>query len=148
MKIITTLIAIALSLNYGMAQAEMHKCVGKDGKQVYQATKCPSDAADVKTITPAAKLTEEQEQSATIKAEQDKKDADIIIAVRKHKLLPGMTKQQAIESVGSPTSINNSQYGTVRREQWVYSRSTKTKVLPSSYLYFENDILTSMQWAE
>jgi hypothetical protein len=49
----------------------------------------------------------------------------------------GMNKQQAIMSWGFPDDINTTINRLGRQEQWVYSHS--------SYLYFDNDTLTTIQ---
>ena len=48
----------------------------------------------------------------------------------------GMTPEQVKASVGRPDRINRTVFSTGTHEQWVYS---------DSYLYFENDVLTSWQ---
>jgi hypothetical protein len=49
----------------------------------------------------------------------------------------GMTPEQARLGWGKPEKINVTSFGRVQHEQWVYSIS--------SYLYFDNDVLTSIQ---
>ena len=51
----------------------------------------------------------------------------------------GMTKEQAEASWGKPYDINKSVYAFGVNEQWVYGE------YGSSYLYFEDGILTSWQ---
>lgn len=56
--------------------------------------------------------------------------------IQKQKVRIGMTKTEALLSWGEPDDINKSSGTWGNHEQWVY---------PSSYLYFENGILTSIQ---
>lgn len=60
-------------------------------------------------------------------------------AILKGEVFIGMTKDQARASWGSPWDINKTinQYGV--HEQWVYG------IYDGSYLYFDNDKLTTIQ---
>jgi hypothetical protein len=59
-----------------------------------------------------------------------KKDAGISI---------GMSKEQVITKWGKPNKINKTIFADYTHEQWIYGES---------YLYFENDILTSIQTSQ
>lgn len=63
------------------------------------------------------------------------------LLVRMGRLQVGMTEEQVRRSWGLPTDINTtvSRYGT--HEQWVYRRRSDT-----SYVYFEDGILTTIQY--
>ncbi len=76
---------------------------------------------------------EEQKRIANIRKKYSKHIADLIL---KGYVETGMTKKMCIESWGEPLDINTTtgSYGT--HEQWVYG---------TSYLYFENGILTTIQ---
>lgn len=50
----------------------------------------------------------------------------------------GATKNTALAIMGPPTDINTTQFKGTVQEQWVYSLST--------YLYFEDGLLTAMQY--
>ena len=139
-KIIVCLLFLSVS-----AHAEMYKCEGKDGKKTYQQTPCKTDAKQSE-IKPAAKVKLADQIAAIVSGAQDSKDAELIHARNNHQLMPGMSKEMAIEAIGSPSKINHSQYGQTRNEQWVYYRYAKGKLVSTSYVYFENDVLTSMQW--
>jgi len=54
----------------------------------------------------------------------------------------GMTEQMAIMSYGRPNDVNRTVGSWGSHEQWVYDKSDTFRV----YLYFENGILTSMQY--
>jgi hypothetical protein len=54
----------------------------------------------------------------------------------------GMTREQAIYSLGHPTESNRTVTASVVSEQWVYPPRVKGYTF---YLYFENDKLTSWQ---
>ncbi|MBJ6727582.1 hypothetical protein [Geomesophilobacter sediminis] len=58
-------------------------------------------------------------------------------AIEKEKVFIGMTADQAKMSWGEPKEINKTITGKKRHEQWVYSSS--------SYLYFDNGVLTAIQ---
>lgn len=53
---------------------------------------------------------------------------------------PGMTAEQVIVAKGRPEAVHTSMYGESRHEQWVYSYGDR-----DTFLYFEDDILTSYQ---
>lgn len=53
-----------------------------------------------------------------------------------HKVKIGMNEEQVTASVGRPDHVNRSVYAGFEKDQWVYG---------SSYLYFEDHILTSFQ---
>ncbi len=53
-----------------------------------------------------------------------------------HNFWLGMTRDMATESLGKPNDINSTVGSWGRHEQWVYGRT---------YLYFENNLLTSYQ---
>lgn len=57
-------------------------------------------------------------------------------AIRKHEISLGMTPCMAVAAWGRPEDINSSVGSYGRHEQWVYN---------GTYLYFENDTLTSWQ---
>ena len=55
-------------------------------------------------------------------------------------IMIGMTKEQVIASWGRPRDINRTVTRYSTREQWVYGEFPY-----STYIYFENNILTSWQ---
>jgi len=57
-------------------------------------------------------------------------------AIEAEKVFIGMTAEQARMSWGKPDDVNKTITGNVKYEQWVYA---------GSYLYFKNDILSSIQ---
>lgn len=63
--------------------------------------------------------------------------AEIKSAVLNRKVLLGMTPEQVQMAIGKPKQINRSVYSFGVHEQWVYNNGT--------YLYFENDKMTSFQ---
>jgi hypothetical protein len=143
-------VLIAICLTCSVAQAEMYKCVGKDGKAVYQATKCPTDAK-VSTVNPADKVNENEIEAAEARKIEAEFYVKVKLAIQNHQVIPGMTREQAVESIGSPTSINHGQYGGTHDEQWVYHRTKKVgniMVNNDSYVYFKNGSLTSIQWSQ
>lgn len=68
-------------------------------------------------------------------AEKYGKDNAELILNRKVKI--GMTEEMCLLSWGTPNTVNSTITNNIKYEQWVYS--------DSSYLYFENGILTTMQ---
>jgi hypothetical protein len=78
MKIIkNTGVILALFVVFGcsVANAEMFKCIGKNGKATYQATKCQTGAA-VSVIKPADKVKTTDDKIAESKALMEKKTAE------------------------------------------------------------------------
>jgi len=61
--------------------------------------------------------------------------------VLENKIILGMTKQQVIESWGSPDDINETVGSWGVHEQWVYRKGN----FDAAYLYFENGVLKSWQ---
>ena len=57
-------------------------------------------------------------------------------AIKEKKVFIGMTKEQVLASWRKPEDINRSVGMWGVHEQWIYGET---------YLYFENDILTSFQ---
>jgi hypothetical protein len=58
----------------------------------------------------------------------------------------GMTRLEAVAAWGSPRDINTTTTARGRHEQWCYGGVTGSgNVLPMSFLYFENGILTTIQ---
>lgn len=95
-------------------------------------------------------MTDKQEHEAKIKAEQKAKQERINKLSAKYgkyyakliaegKVVRGMTKEMCKESWGEPDDINVSIGSWGRHEQWVYGE------IYSSYLYFENGKLTTIQ---
>jgi len=62
---------------------------------------------------------------------------EIWLLIQKGKVMAGMTKKECELSWGKPKDINKTVTGTDISEQWVYSTS--------SYLYFKNGILETIQ---
>jgi hypothetical protein len=60
-------------------------------------------------------------------------------AIAKKSVHQGMTTEQAQAAWGKPYKINSTNYGNHTREQWVMHE------YGSSYLYFEDGILTTIQ---
>lgn len=96
------------------------------------------------------RMTDKQEYDAKTKAEQKAKQERINRLTAKYgkyyakliaeeKVVPGMTKEMCRESWGEPDDINVSIGTWGRHEQWVYGETY------SSYLYFENGKLTTIQ---
>lgn len=65
---------------------------------------------------------------------------DVCKAVAKESIHIGMTAEQVEAAWGKPYKINSSVGSYGRHEQWVMSES-----ISSSYVYFENGIMTSLQ---
>lgn len=143
--------SILLIMVCSTAHAEMFKCISKDGKAKYQATKCPSDT-DVKVIPNADKVNPVEALKSKIQAANASVAVKMLAAIKDHVVIPGMTTAQALESIGSPTNINHSQYGDSHDEQWVYRKVIKTgkysSIDKTSYVYFKSGILTSVQWSQ
>jgi len=59
------------------------------------------------------------------------------LSIQKGLVSAGMTKKECELSWGLPDDINKTTHGSLVKEQWVYSTS--------SYLYFENGLLTTIQ---
>jgi len=57
-------------------------------------------------------------------------------AKNQDKIILGMSKNDVISAWGKPSNINRDIYPFGTHEQWVYG---------SSYVYFENDVLTAIQ---
>lgn len=96
------------------------------------------------------RMIDKQEYDAKIKAEQKAKQERIAKLTAKYgkyyakliveeKVVRGMTKEMCRESWGEPDDINVSIGSWGRHEQWVYGK------IYSSYLYFENGKLTTIQ---
>ncbi|MCU1273779.1 MAG: hypothetical protein JWO48_1210 [Bryobacterales bacterium] len=64
-------------------------------------------------------------------------DIETCQTINRRQVHVGMTPEQARLGWGKPEKINVTSFGRVQHEQWVYSMS--------SYLYFDNDALTSIQ---
>lgn len=91
--------------------------------------------------------------------------ADVSSAIAEKKILIGMTADQVRASWGNPYKINSSMGAGWKNEQWVMHgifqggelllgmggpewKHERENRLNSSYLYFENGILTSIQQSE
>ena len=84
---------------------------------------------DFKKLSDRARTRFDADQTKIAKAEARKQGVTI-----------GMTKEQVLgSSWGKPSSVNRSIYAFGTHEQWVYDR------YHNGYLYFENDVLTSIQ---
>lgn len=64
--------------------------------------------------------------------------SEVWTAIEEEKVFIGMTAEQARMSWGKPKEINKTITGNVEHEQWVYGSG--------SYLYFDNGILTGIQY--
>lgn len=69
---------------------------------------------------------------------EDKTDCERIIDKQ---FWIGMNKSWAVISLGDPNDINKTVTGNLVREQWVYG----DPIYGATYLYFDNDVLTSYQ---
>lgn len=80
------------------------------------------------------------EKGQSIKTKHPDWPNDVCNTVAGRKIFIGMTKEQVIAAWGRPYKINTTLTSNVRHEQWVMSDS-----LDSSYLYFDDEILRSIQ---
>jgi len=75
--------------------------------------------------------------------ETSDRENQVLHAIAAGKVFIGMTKEEILRSVGSPSIINQTITGGGTREQWIYGLySTETK---PTYLYLDNGILTGIQ---
>lgn len=79
----------------------------------------------------------ERKREASIRARWPPRMADLVVA---HEVAPGMTPAMVLESWGRPDHVNRTITAFGRSEQWVYGSER--------YVYFENDVVTSIQTSE
>ncbi|NCU33693.1 MAG: hypothetical protein EOM23_12350 [Candidatus Moranbacteria bacterium] len=84
-----------------------------------------------------------REYKDTIYQEKRNLKKQIEDAIRNNKLVEGMTKSDVTRSWGRAHEVNRSNYGGVRQEQWIYEDEKNRR---DAYLYFDEDILTSIQY--
>jgi hypothetical protein len=86
----------------------------------------------------AAWEAKERERAASIRARGwPHRMAELVIA---REVSPGMTAAMVLESWGRPEHVNRTITAITRSEQWVYDLGR--------YVYFDNDIVTSIQTSE
>lgn len=123
----------------------INKCVGSDGKVVYQQDDCATPEAKRSVNTSGAGSADPASSGANYwarESEKQKRSQRVEEAIVAGEVFPGMTKDEAIRSWGRPTKINNSTGTWGRSEQWVYDRG---RIGNSQYLYFDNGVLRSTQ---
>ena len=124
-KILSVMLAIVLIravmlLNVYASEPLTTPSTLSEAKMTAPLSKAETDAADAKKITVAA---------AEAKAEKARR--------KKEGVRIGMSKQEALDSLwGKPQKINRTINARGVREQWVYG---------NSYLYFDEDTLTTIQ---
>lgn len=96
----------------------------------------------------AASLQSSQEEQLTtqgkkVKAEHQAWPNDICNTVAEKKIKIGMTVEQVRYAWGRPYKINTTTGSFGTHEQWVMSNN-----INSSYVYFENGLMTSLQQSE
>ena len=159
------ILIMALALMVTPAWA-VSKCTGLDGTVTYQEAACPSGtgaAAATKAVpqpaekgvmTPQdvarsldAQLVDAQQKKAeqkkalsgtnwdTVRQDMDGRKQNFE-AVR-----AGMTAAQARGVLGDPDKVNRSRTATGESEQWIYRQGRNR----SQYVYFRNDVVTTVQ---
>jgi hypothetical protein len=112
--------------------------VGKTGPKITQEEEIELDLLYNERNTRGKKAEERRKQEYIKRRAERIKTFPLEIqkTIKEGKVQLGMTKEQVIFSWGKPERINRSVGSWGVHEQWVYG---------SSYLYFQNDILTSWQ---
>lgn len=142
------IILLMMMLAYGVAHAQLNKCVAANGKATYQSKQCPNDST-VKVVEEPSKVDKDSQRKAGEREVEAKAVVEIYKAIHDHRVIAGMDHKQTIESIGNPTTINHGQYGGTHDEQWVYRQPKKNvNAASSNYVYFKNNLVTSVQWAE
>ena len=121
-------------------KADIFKCTSDNGKIVYQDTPCAGQKGIVVDNSQSRKIHQLEEENKKI-AEKSSKELDRTL---KKGLTIGMTKNEVITSPiwGYPYKGNRTTTGYGTREQWIYKTVIENDYI---YLYFENDLLTSIQ---
>lgn len=116
--------AISLMFDFNASAAESRGVVVENRDDKLATIKAKKEAADARAAH--VKLVNSKPWSSQVKT-----------AILQKKVIRGMIPEQAQLAWGKPQQINRSAYSFGVHEQWVYGGG--------SYLYFENDELTSFQ---
>lgn len=124
------------------AIAQAFKCT-VDGKLVYQGTPCSTTGEHVnlsgagKSDITSSSATYWKKESARL----DRKEK-VESAIQNRNVFVGMTAEEALQSWGKPTKINQTLSGTGSSEQWVYRRDG---YIEGQYVYLTNGVVQSIQ---
>ena len=102
-----------------------------------QAYNNPPSSSNNSSSAAEEKLTPKGQKIKTAHSSWSNEDCNTIANKKIH---IGMTADQVKAAWGRPYKINETTFSSVTKEQWVMHDS-----INSSYLYFENGILTAMQ---
>lgn len=126
------------------AIAQPYKC-NIDGKIVYQQAKC-IDAQSVNISGAGAANTNSPGAiQSQIEVAQYRRKLLVNSAITENKIFIGMTRDEVMQSWGSPTKINKTINSSGTSEQWVYRRGNFGN---DQYLYLDNGVVRSMQSSE
>lgn len=118
----------------------INKCMGVDGKTVFQDTPCVG-AGTTLDVRPASGHPPAAVQGeAQARVEKMKRDTTMAEAIRLEKPLVGMTLAQLQQAMGTATKVNANNYNGTLKNQMIYERPQETW-----YVYTLNDVVDSIQ---
>lgn len=135
-----------LALACATAQAgPLFRCT-LDGKTSYQEQPCPSGATQVVNTSGAGQVAHKSEYEFQTNLELERaKQIDIRNnALAEHKVVPGLSAQDARGIWGEPTRINQTMIGNNTQEQWIY-RTGQCRVGCDTYVTVRNGTVIAVQ---
>ena len=119
----------------------VHKCVGADGRVVFQDRPCADGSGSTVAVQPATPAPEAAAAlDAQVRLQRLKQQGAIAEAVAQRRPMVGMSTEQLRAAMGEPTRINANNYRGRLRDQLVYERDGETW-----YVYTEDGFVDSIQ---
>lgn len=131
-------VILLTSLFTPQAGAEVFRCI-ENGKTVYSGTPCGKNAKKIEvssSLMTSGYAQEKERRRIFLAKNQDIKPV-YRQAIEAGVVIPGMTEQQALASMGEPKTKNLSQGKNYSKWQWVYERPTGQR----QYIYIENGVV-------
>ena len=125
-----------------LATAQAFKCK-VDGKSMYQDSPCAITGEQV-NLSGAGKSNITSTSSLYWKKESARLDRKekVESAIQNRNVFVGMTAEEALQSWGQPTKINQTLSGSGTSEQWVFRRDGYVE---GQYVYLTNGVVRSIQ---
>jgi hypothetical protein len=134
------LILSVLTLNSVWA---INKCATQSGGYVFQDLPCTGKGESIK-VMPGSGSADAGTADAVAKSKKMVADVNsrskIQEAIASHYPLIGMTRSELDQAMGSPTTVNASNYSGVLKDQIIYRQPRQTW-----YVYTEQGLVTSIQ---
>lgn len=143
---IAVLLGVVLG-TVGMPALAVNKCVGADGRTVFQDAPCAGGKGEKLDVRPAMGANAGASEPAKAKLQEEineiNRRSEIRAAIERREPIVGMTREELQLAMGLPHRANLADYDGMPHDQLIYERGDRTL-----YVYVYGNVVRSIQNTE